>query len=114
VTRRTGKKSARPAAVDPGVWAKLNDPGLGQVEGALAKTGEHEECVNGFGVFDMVGNLHEWVATDPSTVHGTFAGGYYLDTSLNGDGCNYRTVAHAHDYHDYSTGFRCCAAAAAP
>ncbi|HEY8080392.1 MAG TPA: hypothetical protein VIF62_39955, partial [Labilithrix sp.] len=103
------KKSARPASVDPGVWAKLNDPNLGQVEGALAKTGDHAQCVNDFGVFDMVGNLHEWVATDPQAPHGTFAGGYYLDTSQNGDGCNYRTVAHAHDYHDYSTGFRCCA-----
>jgi hypothetical protein len=106
---RKGADSKRPSNVDPGVWARLNDPGLGQVDGALAKTGEHDECVNGFGVFDMVGNLHEWVATDPKTVHGTFAGGYYLDTTLNGDGCNYRTVAHAHDYHDYSTGFRCCA-----
>ena len=114
LSRRAGKKGAdsrRPSNVDPGVWAKLNDPGLGQVDGALAKTGEHGECVNGFGVFDMVGNLHEWVATDPATVHGTFAGGYYLDTTINGDGCNYRTVAHAHDYHDYSTGFRCCAPA---
>ncbi len=111
--RRTGKKSARPASVDPGVWAKLNDPALGQVDGALSKTGEHEGCVNGFGAFDMVGNLHEWVATDPAAIHGTFAGGYYLDTALNGDGCNYRTVAHAHEYHDYSTGFRCCSGAAA-
>jgi hypothetical protein len=110
--RRTGKKSARPASVDPGVWAKLNDPALGQVDGALSKTGEHAECVNGFGAFDMVGNLHEWVATDPVAIHGTFAGGYYLDTTLNGDGCNYRTVAHAHEYHDYSTGFRCCSGAA--
>jgi hypothetical protein len=113
--RHAGKKGAdskRPSNVDPGVWARLNDPGLGQVDGALSKTGEHEECVNGFGAFDMVGNLHEWVATDPRAVHGTFAGGYYLDTTINGDGCNYRTVAHAHDYHDYSTGFRCCAPAA--
>jgi len=111
--RRTGKKSARPASVDPGVWAKLNDPALGQVDGALSRTGEHEGCVNGFGAFDMVGNLHEWVATDPAAIHGTFAGGYYLDTALNGDGCNYRTVAHAHEYHDYSTGFRCCSGATA-
>jgi hypothetical protein len=103
------KKSARPASVDAGVWTKLNDPALGQVEGALARTGEHDACVNAFGVFDMVGNLHEWVATDASIPHGTFAGGYYLDTTLNGDGCNYRTTAHAHEYHDYSTGFRCCA-----
>ncbi len=108
VTRKAAKKSTRPASVDPGVWAKLNDPGLGQVDGALSKTGEHAECVNAYGVFDMVGNLHEWVATDPALVHGTFAGGYYLDTTINGDGCLYRTQAHAHDYHDYSTGFRCC------
>ncbi len=107
-TRKPAKRSARPASVDPGVWAKLNDPGLGQVDGALAKTGEHAECVNAYGVFDMVGNLHEWVATDPALAHGTFAGGYYLDTTINGDGCLYRTQAHAHDYHDYSTGFRCC------
>ncbi len=110
--RTPGKRSARPANVDPGVWARLNEPGLGQVEGALSKTGEHNACVNDFGVYDMVGNLHEWVATDAAAAHGTFAGGYYLDTTLNGDGCNYKTVAHAHDYHDYSTGFRCCAEAA--
>ena len=109
--RAFAKKSARPMSVNPGVWAKLNDPALGQVEGALARTGEHEECSNGFGVFDTVGNVHEWVATDPAASHGTFAGGYYLDTTINGDGCLYKTQAHAHDYHDYSTGFRCCAPA---
>jgi len=108
VARKPAKRSTRPASVDPGVWARLNDPGLGRVEGALAKTAEHPECVNAYGVFDMVGNLHEWVATDAALVHGTFAGGYYLDTTINGDGCLYRTQAHAHDYHDYSTGFRCC------
>jgi hypothetical protein len=107
--RSVAKASARPESVAPSVWTQLNDPRLGQVEGALARTGSHEACVSGFGVFDIVGNLHEWVKTDPSLPHGTFAGGYYLDTALNGDGCNYRTTAHAHDYHDYSTGFRCCA-----
>lgn len=112
--RVAARSSARPASVEPSVWTQLNDPRLGQVEGALSKTGSHEECVNDYGAFDMVGNLHEWVKTDPSAVHGTFAGGYYLDTTLNGDGCGYRTTAHAHDYHDYSTGFRCCAEAAAP
>lgn len=103
------KKSARPASVEESVWAHLNDPALGRVEGALAKTGDHAQCTNSFGVFDMVGNIHEWVVTDPYGARGTFAGGYYLDTTINGDGCNYRTVAHAHEYHDYSTGFRCCA-----
>lgn len=106
--------SKKPADVSQDVWTKLNDPRLGQVEGTLALTGEHDRCVNDYGVFDMVGNAHEWVATDLALEHGTFAGGYFLDTSINGDGCNYATRAHAHDYHDYSTGFRCCQDIAAP
>jgi hypothetical protein len=76
-----------------------------QLDGTLTKTGERSGCTNGYGVFDMVGNLHEWV-DDPA---GTFQGGYYLDTHLNGDGCNYRTTAHPITHYDYSTGFRCCA-----
>ena len=83
----------------------LNDPRLNQLPDTLSPTGAHRGCTNEYGVFDMVGNLHEWT-NDP---HGTFQGGYYLDTHLNGDGCSYRTVAHDVGYHDYSTGFRCCA-----
>ncbi len=110
IAKRTpAKSSSRPQSVEPSVWTQLNDPRLGQVEGAVARTGSHEACVNGYGVVDMVGNLHEWVKTDPSSPRGMFAGGYFLDTTINGEGCNYRTTAHAHDYHDYSTGFRCCA-----
>ncbi len=86
-------------------WDKMNDPQLNQMAGGLAETGSHEDCTNGYGVYDMVGNLHEWVL-DPE---GTFQGGYYLDVTQNGDGCGYRTDAHAAWYHDYSTGFRCCA-----
>jgi hypothetical protein len=87
---------------------EMNDPRLNQLDGTLAPTGSHSQCTNGYGVFDMVGNLHEWT-NDPN---GTFQGGYYLDTHKNGDGCSYRTVAHEFTYHDYSTGFRCCAAPA--
>ena len=85
-------------------WDQLNNEKLNQVEGTLAETGAHSGCTNGYGVYDMVGNLHEWV-DDPK---GTFQGGYYQDTHLNGDGCGYRTTAHNAVYHDYSTGFRCC------
>jgi formylglycine-generating enzyme required for sulfatase activity len=84
---------------------EMNDPRLNQLTATLARTGSYAGCTNDYGVFDMVGNLHEWT-NDP---HGTFQGGYYLDTHHNGDGCSYRTVAHAVTYHDYSTGFRCCA-----
>ena len=83
----------------------MNDPRLNLLENTVAKTGAHPDCVNDWGLYDMVGNLHEWTS-DP---HGTFQGGYYLDTRINGEGCAYRTTAHDFDYHDYSTGFRCCA-----
>jgi formylglycine-generating enzyme len=81
----------------------MNDPRANQIENTVAKTGAADQCTNGYGVHDMVGNLHEW--TDDAS----FRGGYYLDTKLNGDGCDYRTTAHAPAYYDYSTGFRCCA-----
>jgi len=83
----------------------LNDPRLDQLPNTIAKTGAFPDCVNDYGVYDMVGNLDEWTA-DPN---GTFQGGYWLDTTDHGEGCAYRTIAHTSDYHDYSTGFRCCA-----
>jgi hypothetical protein len=84
---------------------RMNNPLLNQLSGTLTPTGEHEGCTNEYGVYDMVGNIHEWV-DDP---RGTFLGGYYQDIHQNGDGCQYRTTAHEAWYHDYSTGFRCCA-----
>ena len=83
---------------------ELNDPRNLELPGTVERTGARQGCVSDQGVFDMVGNLHEWTA-DPN---GTFQGGYFLDTSEHGDGCAYRTIAHGFTYHDYSTGFRCC------
>jgi hypothetical protein len=83
--------------------ATMNDPAANQLANTVETTGEARACTNGYGVYDMVGNVHEW-ADD-----GAFHGGYYLDTKLNGEGCDYTTTAHAKNYYDYSTGFRCCA-----
>lgn len=87
-----------------GMWGDaMHHPLLNTFPHTLAKTGEFEQCQNDFGVFDMVGNLHEW------TADGDFRGGYYRDDKSNSPGCRYRTTAHAATYSDYSTGFRCCA-----
>ncbi|MCC6556437.1 MAG: SUMF1/EgtB/PvdO family nonheme iron enzyme [Polyangiaceae bacterium] len=85
-------------------WDNMNDSRLNQMKGTLAPTGRFKKCKSSYGTYDMVGNLHEWT----SAPGGTFRGGYYLDTALNGDGCEYKTTAHVASYHDYSTGFRCC------
>jgi hypothetical protein len=83
----------------------MNDPGINQQEGTEDAAGANPGCVTPEGVFDLHGNLHEWV-DEPD---GTFKGGFYADASINGEGCSYTTTAHELSYHDYSTGFRCCA-----
>jgi formylglycine-generating enzyme len=109
-----GKGSAmvRYFGVDAYQWtyARFNDPRLNQMAGGLAPTGSFEKCVSPFGIYDCVGNLHEWGA-DPVDEQGRsrFRGGFYGDAENNGHGCQYVTHAHGPGYHDYSTGFRCCA-----
>ncbi|MEZ4390757.1 MAG: SUMF1/EgtB/PvdO family nonheme iron enzyme [Polyangiales bacterium] len=83
----------------------MNNPGINMQPDTVAPTGSFSGCESPWGAFDMVGNLHEWIA-DPA---GTFKGGFYVDAEINGRGCLYTTTAHAFSYRDYSTGFRCCA-----
>jgi formylglycine-generating enzyme required for sulfatase activity len=91
-------------------YENFNDPKLNQMPGGLARTGEFAQCVSPDGLFDMVGNLHEWVDEGPdANGHGRFRGGWYGDAELNMPGCLYVTSKHEPTYHDYSTGFRCCA-----
>ncbi len=98
LTRRLGLSESR-------MWYETMDhPMLNQLPNTLRKTGERAGCTNAYGVYDMVGNLHEWI----EDAAGTFRGGFYMDTRINGEGCSYATTAHAASYHDYSTGFRCC------
>lgn len=59
------------------------------------------------GVFDLHGNLHAWVPD----AEGGFRAGFCADAAINGAGCAYVTTAHYRSDQDYSTGFRCCAAA---
>lgn len=92
---------------DPNPFSHLQDACINQLPASLDATGANASCVTPAGLFDLMGNLHEWTS-DPA---GTFRGGFYVDTAINGNGCEYRTTAHDTAYWDYSTGFRCCALA---
>jgi len=115
---------------DPRRWSygQFNDPVLDQEPGFLARSGEHPGCVGDNGVHDLVGNLHEWVSdvVDATMVrrmeaeaprayqpwragNGVFMGGFFSTHGELGPGCKFTTIAHEPGYHDYSTGFRCCA-----
>jgi formylglycine-generating enzyme required for sulfatase activity len=82
----------------------LNDPRINQLGGTVAPTGAFEHCVTPEGVHDLVGNLLEWTRGERPLL----MGGHYLDATENGDGCGYVTVRHGPEYHDFTTGFRCC------
>lgn len=90
---------------DEWIWSELDHPCISQLPDSLHVTGRHDACISEDGALDMVGNLHEWTA-DPA---GSFRGGFYVDTTINGPGCLYLTTAHDVSHWDYSTGFRCCA-----
>jgi formylglycine-generating enzyme len=69
----------------------------------LRATGDTPSCVSRWGderVFDMVGNIDEWVE------EGTFVGGFYARSTTNG--CEAKVTVHVPIYYDYSTGARCC------
>ncbi len=85
------------------------DPRLNQVEGPagplLRRTGATPRCASIWGkdsIYDMVGNLDEWV----QDANGAFQGGFYARATRSG--CDARITAHPKAYADYSLGVRCC------
>ena len=85
------------------------DPRLNRVwskgKPLLQTTGQSPACRSKWGddaVYDMVGNLDEWV--DEGS--GAFAGGFYARSTRSG--CEAVVSSHPMSYLDYSTGGRCC------
>lgn len=71
----------------------------------LRKTGTTATCRSEWGkeaLYDMVGNLDEWV-DDPK---GMFVGAFF--SRARKDGCDAAITAHPNGYFDYSLGVRCC------
>ncbi len=101
---------------NPNDWddEDFNDPRI-NVAGFLTPGGDHPFCKSDFGVYDLVGNLQEWVSDLSPDGHNTFVGGNYSNSYVlanemaKGSGCEYVIEAHGVDIHnDYATGFRCC------
>jgi len=88
----------------------FNDPALLQDPDYLMRTGQKPGCVTPEGVYDIDGNLSEWVSDTiqkGGRTHGTFAGDAF--SGYGNAGCSRKTAGHSADYHDYSMGTRCCA-----
>lgn len=103
-------RESHPAVVLYGDASKNHlDPRLNLAEGAagplLRKTGDTPRCRSVWGqdaIYDMVGNLDEWV----DDARGAFQGGFYARSTR--EGCDARISSHPPAYSDYSLGVRCC------
>lgn len=72
-----------------------------------APSGRYSGCVSSFGVFDMNGNVEEWVTSRPSRRWpGALMGGFWAKPWT---GCRGTNDAHEPGFIFYETGFRCCA-----
>ena len=69
--------------------------------------GSREQCVSWAGVFDMNGNVNEWVArTDQKPPHRSgLKGGWWGPIRSR---CRPMTTFHPEDDYGYEVGFRCC------
>jgi formylglycine-generating enzyme len=71
----------------------------------LRPTGATASCKSSWqadAIYDMVGNLDEWIEDEK----GVFVGGFYARGGSKG--CDAKISSHAPSYYDYSTGTRCC------
>jgi sulfatase modifying factor 1 len=76
----------------------------------LRLTGATPTCASGWpdgAIYDMVGNVDEWVDGERPE----FVGGFYARSTKGG--CEARVTNHGTMYYDYSLGVRCCKDAAA-
>ncbi len=104
-------KQLHPAAILHGLSSsghldpRLNLLSVAGDEPLLRVTGASQACASKWGndaVFDMVGNLDEWVEDE----RGVFRGGFYARRTTSG--CQSQVRNHSATYFDYSTGARCC------
>ncbi len=71
------------------------------------ESGTREGCVSHYGVFDMTGNVDEWVVNESGKPHDSGLKGGYWGRVRNA--CRPMTTAHGETFPFYQTGFRCCA-----
>jgi formylglycine-generating enzyme required for sulfatase activity len=102
----------------PPKWEKLarypNDTATAEADRLYQAdpSGTRESCVSEDGVFDLTGNVAEWVRRTYPTqknyshvIKGCFWSGCFHTREVS---CAFKNPAHPGDFRSYEVGFRCC------
>jgi peroxiredoxin len=73
-------------------------------KGTPGRTGSLAGCRTGTGIYDLAGNISEWVGNERRTA--ALVGGDYRSSSRAS--CNKRSAMYGPGYRNKTTGFRCC------
>ncbi len=84
---------------------KCNTFGNRHTDNQVAKSGEFPECVSGYDVYDMSGNLAEWTSTTKGNQH-YVVGGWWQDDGKRAR-CDSHILLNGKKKYMY-VGFRCC------
>ncbi len=111
----------QPGRWPPGLLGRKNneemlDPRIGALLGKDKLPMKREnnafpECANGYGVYNLLGNVHEivadmYMAKRFPKERAMFVGSHYVRSAKQS--CAEATTGHGDKYTDYSVGFRCC------
>jgi formylglycine-generating enzyme required for sulfatase activity len=98
--------NSTPTGVDVFKAKNPNDETSRALEAMLDLSGTRKSCVSPFGVYDMVGNVDEWVVNESGRPYDSgLVGGHIFGVR---NACRPMTTAHGPTFSWYETGSRCC------
>lgn len=71
-------------------------------------SGSHNTCMSDYGVFDLTGNVAEWVREPKVQYRYVVKGGYWYGVLVGTPTCGFSNIGHSPLFNSYEFGFRCC------
>lgn len=92
-------------------WHQMGSPAWIETAKSRYKgetSGSRPACVSGYGVYDLTGNVAEWVREPRVPYKYVVKGGYWYGVMFGTPSCGFSNIGHSPGFNSYEFGFRCC------
>jgi formylglycine-generating enzyme len=72
------------------------------------RSGSNQECKSNYEIYDMLGNVSEWVKMPKGKYGYAMTGGYWYGSLQGAVSCSTTNQAHGKTFNTYEAGIRCC------